>query len=140
MKKPTRRALPWLTLAACLTLGALPACTPNVNSKTETLGTPANIKISDMRGIKGTETTPMRVQVTFTNTSSLNARLYYRVRWLDNDGFTVWEDESWKPEVLHGQQNKIINLIAPTTKATDFKVEMRNPASLPGRDGWDIFN
>jgi uncharacterized protein YcfL len=69
----------------------------------------------------------LRVQVTLFNNSSGNERLYYRFRWLDENGFTVWDEEPWKPEIIYGQQSKIINVTAPTFKAVDFRIEVQSP-------------
>jgi uncharacterized protein YcfL len=84
-----------------------------------------SIRVTDMRAARRENL--LRIQVTFTNDSPKNEQLYYRFRWLDNDGFTVWDEAPWKPELIYGKQNKVINVTAPTLKATDFKLELQSP-------------
>jgi len=97
----------------------------SIASKVESLGEMANLKITDMRAVHRDGL--LRIQVTVSNASSANERLFYRFRWLDADGFTVWEEEPWKPEIVYGRQNKVLNGIAPTFKAVDFRLEVQSP-------------
>ncbi|MDR2165941.1 MAG: YcfL family protein [Zoogloeaceae bacterium] len=98
----------------------------SIASKVESLGEMANLKVSDLRVVARRDGL-LRVQVTITNESSANEQLYYRFRWLDNDGLVVWEEEPWKPEVVYGLQSKILTGIAPTFQATDFRLEVQSP-------------
>lgn len=112
---------------ACLGGGApaLGADGGTIASKVEELGRMEYLKVTGMTAARRGNL--LRVQVTLSNSASGNQQLYYRFRWLDNDGFTVWDEEPWKPEIVYGKQNKVINVTAPTFKATDFKLEVQSP-------------
>lgn len=118
----------------CTALAAVLFCTPlivhaaeggSIASKVEELGKMSYLKVSDMRAVKRDGL--LRIQVTLSNGSTNNQQLYYRFRWLDDDGFTVWEEEPWKPEVVYGQQKKVIHAVSPSFKATDFRLELQSP-------------
>lgn len=112
--------------AACAGFG-LPvyAHNPSISSKVEELGVMDSLEVTSMQAARRDGL--LRIQFTVTNASPKNEQLFYRFRWLDADGFTVWEEEPWKPELIYGKQNKVINAIAPTFKATDFKLELQSP-------------
>ena len=69
----------------------------------------------------------LRVQVEVFNHRAGDEQLYYRFRWLNDDGMTVWEEEAWKPLVVYGKQTKVIAVNAPTFEATDFVFEVQGP-------------
>jgi uncharacterized protein YcfL len=69
----------------------------------------------------------LKVQAEISNTDNGTQQLYYRFKWLDQDGFTVWEEEPWKPLVIYGLQKKTISVVAPTFKATDFRLQLQSP-------------
>lgn len=115
-------------------LGAALLCSPfvthaaeggSIASKIEELGKMTYLKVSDLRAVKRDGL--LRIQATLSNSSSDTQQLYYRFRWLDDDGFTVWEEEPWKPEVVYGQQKKVISVVSPSFKATDFRLELQSP-------------
>lgn len=97
----------------------------SIASKVESMGEMANLKVTDMRAVRRDGL--LRVQVTVSNESSANEQLYYRFRWLDADGFVVWDEEPWKPETIYGLQHKVLVGIAPTFKAVDFRLEVQSP-------------
>lgn len=98
---------------------------PSMASKIEEQGKMNNLKVTDMRATKRDNL--LRIQVDITNISSSNQQLYYRFKWLDRDGFTVWEDEPWKPMIVYGNQKQVINVVSPTFKATDFRLLLQSP-------------
>ena len=121
-------------IAMAVALTAALCCTPlvaycaeggSIASKVEALSPMTYLKVSDLRAVKRDGL--LRIQVTISNISPSNQQLYYRFRWLDNDGFSVWEEEPWKPEIVYGQQNKLINAVSPSLKATDFRLELQSP-------------
>ncbi|MBK9026988.1 MAG: DUF1425 domain-containing protein [Propionivibrio sp.] len=93
---------------------------PSMASKIEEQGKMNNLKVTDMRATKRDNL--LRIQVDVTNISSSNQQLYYRFKWLDRDGFTVWDEEPWKPMIVYGNQKQVINVVSPTFKATDFRL------------------
>ena len=54
-----------------------------------------------------------------------------QLEWLDmdadQDGFTVWDEEPWKPVIVYGSQKQTISVVAPTFKATDFRLILQSP-------------
>jgi uncharacterized protein YcfL len=97
----------------------------SIESKLEVLGELNYLGVSDLRAVKRDGL--LHIQATISNASPDNERLYYRFRWLDNDGFAVWEEEAWKTEIIYGRQNKVIATTSPTFKATDFRLELQSP-------------
>jgi Protein of unknown function (DUF1425) len=98
---------------------------PTIASKIEELGKMTYLRISDMRAAKRDNL--LRIQFEVTNTSHENQQLYYRFKWLDNDGFSVWNDEPWKPLVVYGNQKQTVNVVSPSFKATDFRLVLQSP-------------
>lgn len=110
---------------------------PSMASKLEELGKMTYLKVSDLRAVKRDNL--LRVQAEITNTSRDNQQLYYRFKWLDRDGFSVWDDEPWKPLIVYGNQKQQINVVAPTFKATDFRLVLQSPnneATSERANGW----
>ncbi|MDP1605781.1 MAG: DUF1425 domain-containing protein, partial [Rhodocyclaceae bacterium] len=97
----------------------------SIASKIEELGKMTYLKVSDLRAAKRDNL--LRVQVELTNTSNENQQLFYRFKWLDRDGFSVWDDEPWKPMTLYGKQKQQIQVVAPTFKAVDFRLVLQSP-------------
>lgn len=98
---------------------------PSIASKIEELGKMTYLKVSDLRAARRDNL--LRVQAEITNTSRSNQQLYYRFKWLDSDGFSVWEDEPWKPLIVYGNQKQQISVVSPSFKATDFRLVLQSP-------------
>ena len=101
------------------------AGSPSISSKLEEQGKMNNLKVTDLRATK--KDNLLRIQAEVTNLSTGNQQLYYRFKWLDADGFTVWDEEPWKPLLIYGSQKQIINVSSPTFKATDFRLILQSP-------------
>lgn len=84
-----------------------------------------NIVIGAMRVAR--ENGFLTVKVQLSNTSINNKVMYYRFAWLGNDGFPVADEEVWKSLTLYGGQTSFLPAIAPTPKATDFRLEVKTP-------------
>ncbi|MCD5989557.1 YcfL family protein [Pseudomonas sp. CDFA 553] len=94
-------------------------------SKVMSLGNMKNIEVGAMRVAR--ENGFLTVNVQLNNTSSYNKQMYYRFAWLGNDGFPVADAEVWKSTTLYGTQTTYLPAIAPTPKATDFRLEVKTP-------------
>jgi uncharacterized protein YcfL len=114
-----------LGLLFALGLQAMPARADSMASKLEQLGEMTYLKITDLRAVKRDGL--LIIQAEITNTSSSNERLFYRFKWLDDAGFSVWDEEPWKPLVIYGKQKQLINVVAPTPQATDFRLVLQSP-------------
>lgn len=87
---------------------------------------PAGLRVSDLLATKQDDSL-LHVQADLINTNSGNRQVYYRFEWLDRDGFTVWDDEPWKPMIVYGNQKQTISVVSPTFKATDFRLIVQSP-------------
>ena len=97
--KPIRLAL--IAASAALSMSASAA---GIADKLEQLGEMTYLKVSEMRVAKRDGL--LAVQVEVSNTDASNQQLYYRFKWLDESGFSVWGEEAWKPVLIYGKQKK----------------------------------
>jgi uncharacterized protein YcfL len=95
--------------------------TASFGSKVEHHGTAKYLAISGLNSKISDDLLTIHAEV--TNTDGGDQQGFYRVRWLDESGDPVWNDEAWKPLLLHGNQKLILQIVAPTIKARDFKME-----------------
>ena len=98
---------------------------PTIASTLEEQGRMNNLRVTDLRAVKRDNL--LRIQAEITNLSPGNQQLYYRFKWLDSDGFTVWEEEPWKPVLIYGNQKQLLNAVSPTFKASDFRLILNSP-------------
>ena len=96
----------------------------SIASKLELLGWIDNLKVTDLRAAK--KDNLWRIQVEVTNFSSSSQQINYRFKWLDANGFMVWDDEPWKPLTIYGNQKQMINVSSPTFKATDVRIMLQS--------------
>lgn len=104
---------------------AAPSNAPTMASKIEEQGKMTYLKVTDLRATRRDNL--LRIQAEVTNSSNGNQQLYYRFKWLDQDGFTVWDEEPWKPVIIYGAQKQVISVVSPTFKATDFRLILQSP-------------
>jgi uncharacterized caspase-like protein len=102
-----------------------PNSAPSMASKIEEQGKMTYLTVTDLRATRRDNL--LRIQAEVTNSSSSNQQLYYRFKWLDSDGFSVWDEEAWKPVIIYGSQKQVINTVSPTFKATDFRLILQSP-------------
>ncbi|KIH81001.1 YcfL family protein [Pseudomonas batumici] len=111
-------------LAGCATPPPPPA-PGSAASKIVAMGEMENIEVGAIRVAR--ENGFLTVKVQLSNTRTKNKMMYYRFAWLGNDGFPVADDETWKTLNLYGAQSTFLPAIAPTPKATDFRLEVKTP-------------
>ncbi|MFO1386456.1 MAG: YcfL family protein [Chitinivorax sp.] len=119
-----------LALIAATAAFSLSVQAAGIADKLEQLGEMTYLKVTEMRVAKRDGL--LAVQAEVTNTDSSNQQLYYRFKWLDESGFSVWGEEAWKPVIIYGKQKKLINEIAPTPRASDFRMEVQSPKNSAG--------
>ncbi|MGE7990819.1 YcfL family protein [Pseudomonas sp. NPDC089554] len=107
-------------LAGCAT--PPPPAPGSAASKVVTMGQLDDIEVGQMRVAR--ENGFLTVKVALNNTSRSNQTLFYRFAWLGNEGFPVADEEGWKALSLYGKQASTLPAIAPTPKATDFRLEV----------------
>lgn len=116
-----------LLIAGIVLASIAPVAADTIDDKVEYQGKPSNIEISGLR-VKERGSL-MALQIELTNTSRDNQTAYYRLKWLDESGFQVWDDEAWKPVLLHGKQKHNLQAVAPTTQARDFRIQFNEKDS-----------
>jgi uncharacterized protein YcfL len=104
---------------------AAPSGSGSIASKIEEMGVMTHLKISGLRAARRNGL--LSIQAEVTNSSHENQQIFYRVKWLDNAGFSVWDDEPWKPVLVYGKQKQLLTLVAPTPQATDFRLVLQSP-------------
>lgn len=89
------------------------------------LGKVKNIDVIETQ--KARENGFLVIKVAVKNTSSRNQNINYRFQWLDDQGFPVGKEESWRSKLIYGGQSTFITSIAPVMNAVDFRIEMQEP-------------
>ena len=114
-------------IVGCLALQA--------NAQVHDAGTPSAVaaKVALRGEAQGIQITEMRitrpndilvVAADMLNSTSADRMVFYRFRWLDSVGNQVGDGESWKQMGILGHGQQTVKSVAPTSKATDFKLEM----------------
>lgn len=68
----------------------------------------------------------LNVQVEIENNFSSTQEFQYKFSWFDTTGFAVESGgDSWKTLVLHGQEVKTVQGLAPNPTARKFKIVLR---------------
>lgn len=93
----------------------------SIESKVEQHGTSKYLEIIAVSSKVTNNLLTIHLQI--KNKDNNDNRGYYRVMWLDESGDPVWDEEPWKPLLLHGNQKIRLKMVAPTIKAKDFKIE-----------------
>ncbi len=131
--KMLARLFAFMGLTLALGLPLAPAYADSLASKLEQLGEMTYLKVTDLRVVRRNGL--INIQAEVTNTSSSNERLFYRFKWLDDAGFSVWDEEPWKPVVIYGKQKHLITVVAPTPQATDFRLVLQSPNNTTTSSG-----
>lgn len=104
---------------------AAPSAADSIASKIEAQGEMSYLKVTDLRqAVRGGL---LVIQAEVTNEKEGQQTLYYRFRWLDASGFSMWDDEAWKPLLFHGKGKHLIQVVAPTLQAADFRLMLQSP-------------
>ena len=85
-------------------------------------GDARRVMIPEMRVVRRNDI--LTVQADLANTDNTDRMVFYRFRWVDSIGSQVGDGESWKQMVLMGQAQQTVKSVAPTSVATDFRLEM----------------
>lgn len=115
----SRLIIPVLLLPA---LAVQPAAAQSIASKVEQLGQITVVQVTQLMAAR--KDGLLTIQFELTNVTDRDQNLRYRFKWLDTQGFTVWDEEPWKPLVVHARQKSLQKVVAPTRAADDFKIEL----------------
>ena len=91
-----------------------------VKVKTASEGRRTTIQPTEMRCTKSGDL--LKIDANLNNDSSSTKRIAYKFRWIDREGMRAWEEEAWKPLLLYNNSNMVINAVAPSSKAVDFRL------------------
>ncbi|MBF0471357.1 MAG: YcfL family protein [Gammaproteobacteria bacterium] len=71
----------------------------------------------------------LQVSLLLANLSDSDLSLQYRFSWVDSDNFALEEESNhWIPITLHGRGSRALQGVAPTPKATSYRLNIReNP-------------
>ena len=91
-----------------------------VKAKTATEGRRTTIQPTELRCTKSGDL--LKIDANLNNDSKSVKRIAYKFRWIDREGMRAAEEESWKPLMLYENSNLLVNAVAPTPKAVDFRL------------------
>jgi uncharacterized protein YcfL len=91
-----------------------------VKVKTAMEGRRTTIQPTEIRCTKAGDL--LKIDANLNNDSSSVKRIAYKFRWIDREGMRAAEEESWKPLMLYNNSNLMINAVAPSAKAVDFRL------------------
>lgn len=115
-----------LALTTALALGAHaqhdPSTSPAVAAKVALRGDANGIRIFEIRAVRRNDI--LIVQSDLLNVGNSDRTVFYRYRWLDSNGSQVGDGESWKQIAMLGQAQQTVKSVAPSSVATDFRLEM----------------
>ena len=115
-----------LALTAALALGAQaqhePGTSAAIASKVALRGDANGIRIPEIRVVRRNDI--LIVQSDLLNVGNSDRTVFYRYRWLDSNGSQVGDGESWKQMAMLGQAQQTVKSVAPSSVATDFRLEM----------------
>lgn len=64
----------------------------------------------------------IKIDANLNNDSKSVKRIAYKFRWIDREGMRAAEEESWKPLMLYENSNLMVQGVAPSAKAVDFRL------------------
>jgi uncharacterized protein YcfL len=95
-----------------------------VKAKTVSEGRRTTVQATEVRCSKTGDL--LRIDANLNNDSKTIKRISYKFRWIDREGMRAWDEEAWKPLLLHENSNLVVNTISPTNKAADFRLLLRS--------------
>lgn len=115
-----------LALSATLALSAFaqhdPSTSSAVAAKVALRGDANGVRVPEIRAVRRNDI--LIVQTDLFNIGNTDRTVFYRYRWLDSVGNQVGDGESWKQMTLMGQGQQTVKSVAPSSTATDFRLEM----------------
>jgi uncharacterized protein YcfL len=91
-----------------------------IKAKVSTEGPRTNVAVTEMRCTMSGDL--LKMDATLNNDASAIRRIAYKIRWIDREGMRAAEEESWKPVLMYEKSNQVIEAVAPTPKAVDYRL------------------
>ena len=115
-----------LAMSTSLALSAFaqhdPSTSLAIAAKVALRGDANGVRIPEIRAVRRNDI--LIVQTDLFNVGNTDRTVFYRYRWLDSIGSQVGDGESWKQMTLMGQGQQTVKSVAPSSVATDFRLEM----------------
>jgi hypothetical protein len=118
-----------LSLALLLNVYALPVLAEPIDAKVEQQGKSSYVKITGLK--TAVRDGILALQIELANSDYKPRKIYYRLKWLDDSGFQVWDDEPWKPVLVQGSARQNLQVSSPTVKARDFRIQFNAEDNRP---------
>ena len=99
-----------------------PATPLAVASKVALRGEANSIAVREMRIVRKNDI--LVAQADMANMGRSDRTVFYRFKWLDNEGNQVGDGESWKQLSMLGLGQQTVKSVAPTAAAVDLRLEM----------------
>ena len=95
-----------------------------VKAKVVSEGRRSTVQATEMRCARTGDL--LKIDANLNNDSKTVKRVSYKFRWIDREGMRAWEEEAWKPLMVYDNSNLMVNTVAPTNKAADFRLVLRS--------------
>ena len=122
-------ALPIVLLLGACAASDIPMSNNSFNAKIEHQGDSSYVKVVGL-AVKNSDSF-IALQVEVANADFKPRQIYYRVKWLDESGFQVWDDEPWKSVLIQGSARQNLTVTSPTPKARDFRIQFNAENNRP---------
>jgi uncharacterized protein YcfL len=91
-----------------------------IASKVSIEGPRTTVQVTEMRCTMTSDL--LKINATLNNDGSKTKRVAYKLRWIDREGMRAAEEEAWKPVLMYEKSNQLIEAVAPTPKAVDYRI------------------
>ena len=110
-----------LVVTACV--NNPPTQAKSIDISSHVVGINHAIQVNNIRAIYSLE--GLKVQVEARNHEGERNVLYYRIRWLDQNGMMMGQYLPWQSESFDGGQTSVFSVQAPSNQTADFRLEIR---------------
>lgn len=119
-----KSSIPRLLVAGSILASSLllmPCQAQQIADKIEYQGSSRYVVISGLKTQERGGITSLQIEL--QNPDNRPRQVYWRVKWLDEAGFQVWDDEPWKPALVQGSSRLNLVTSSPTQRARDFRIQ-----------------
>lgn len=111
-----------LAAAAAHAQFAAPQISPAIAAKLSVRGDLKSIRVGEIRMVRRGDV--LVAEADFNNVENRDRTVFYRFKWLDENGMQVGDGEGWKQLPVMGQQTQVVKGVAPRSNAVDLRIEM----------------
>ena len=110
-----------INLVALSVVMMLAACSSYIDKHSVKMGKTSDIKIQDMKSF---DRNGLLVAQAIIKNNGNSKPVQYRFQWFGDKGERVWGDEAWKPLVIPEGRTAMIEGVAPSLEASEYKIEI----------------